>query len=53
VAGLVWAGCLPGLWSLPLVSFFSLFLWVLCFYKVWQGFIVLVAVKDIFIIKTL
>jgi hypothetical protein len=56
VACLLWAAWLHGLLSLPLVSFFSPFLWVLSFYKVWQGFIILVAseaIKDIFIIKTL
>jgi hypothetical protein len=44
--------CLLGLWSLPLVSFFSRFLWVLSFYKVWQSFIILVhvfLVKELFI----
>ncbi len=38
-------GCLLayllGLWSWPLVSFFSPLLWVLSFYKVWQSFIIL------------
>jgi hypothetical protein len=56
VACIVQAACVPGLWFLPLVSFFSLLLWVLSFYKVWLGFIILVAseaVKDIFITKTL
>jgi hypothetical protein len=56
VAQLVRAACLLGLSSLSLVSFFSPFLWVLSFYKVWHGFIILVAseaIKDIFIIKTL
>jgi hypothetical protein len=33
VARLFWAVCLPGLWSLPLVSFS----WVLSIYEVWQG----------------
>jgi hypothetical protein len=44
--------CLLGLWSLPLDSFFSPFLWVLSCNKVWQGFIILVhvfLVKELFI----
>jgi hypothetical protein len=32
--------------SLPLVFFFSPFLWVLSFYNLWQGFIIMTHIED-------
>jgi hypothetical protein len=52
LACMLWAGLLA--WTLVLAPcfFFSPFLWVLSFYKVWQSFIILVhvfLVKELFI----